>query len=386
MHSRKRIRVVFDAHAVTPHRSGIGEYSFFLLRALIDGHLREIELFLYANGSIHPVESREDLTRVTDGIEDGALYRLRHQWALPVLLRRGKYDVFHSPDFIVPLVSGGVALIPTIHDLIPLAIPGRLKHSMKVKLLPAYRSLLRLITRRAARIVTDSRHSARDITSFLSVPDSHIDVIALAPTLPVTEAPLPSCLADRVEAGRYLLYVGRHDPYKGIGLLLHAFAGAFAGARKKIGLEDIKLVIAGKRDSRYGYDDLIAELNLENHVVFTGYVPSDQMSPLYANALALVLPSLYEGFGLPVLDAMKQGVPVLCSNRTSLPEVAGDAALLFDPEDPAAFADALLRVVQNSTFRQELIEQGYARVSLFTWEKTAAAMAETYLKCAASKK
>jgi glycosyltransferase involved in cell wall biosynthesis len=150
--------------------------------------------------------------------------------------------------------------------------------------------------------------------------------------------PIDAQLAGGMRAGGYLLYVGRHDPYKGLPLLLAAFARARAAGS----LGDVGLVITGSLDVRYDARALVAAHGLEDAVVCTDYVTREELGALYRHARALVLPSLYEGFGLPPLDAMLHDVPVLCSNRGSLPEITGDAALVCDPEDTEAFRNALV--------------------------------------------
>ena len=180
-----------------------------------------------------------------------------------------------------------------------------------------------------------------------------------------------------LRAGRYLLYVGRHDPYKGLSHLFHAFAAA----RRAGGLDGVQLAVAGKRDPRYGHEDLAVSLGIASDVVFLDYVGVRELSALYANARAYVHPSLYEGFGLPPLDAMRHGVPVACSDRSSLPEVTGDAALLFDPEDGKAFSRALREITENATLRSVLIQKGSEQVTRFGWNHTARRTVDVYMGC-----
>ncbi|MDT8324642.1 MAG: glycosyltransferase family 1 protein [Bacteroidota bacterium] len=373
------IRVVFDAHALTPHRSGIGEYSHQLLHALLREQRENVAMHLFVPGGIRPVETGEELASLTAGVRDGDLYRPAHLWQLPRLLRAGSYDLLHCPDFFVPL-RAALPVVCTIHDLIPLVHPEYIPKSMKVRMLPVFRAWVRRALRSSARIITDSRHSADDIRRLFPAASGEIDAIPLAPTVEVTGVPLPAEFAVRLRAGRYLLYVGRHDPYKGVGLLLRAFASAVRDGGMP---GDVQLAIAGRRDPRY---DMVAEaerLGLSDRCVFLDYVAGSQLSPLYAHAMGLVFPSLYEGFGLPVLDAMRHGLPVICSDRASLPEVAGDAAMLVDPEQSDSFAGNLKEFVKNTTLRSALMEKGKDRVRQFSWNHTAAATVVTYRKAIA---
>jgi glycosyltransferase involved in cell wall biosynthesis len=247
-----------------------------------------------------------------------------------------------------------------------------------VRLLPLYRAIVRRSARRAARVLTISEHSRGDIVRMLGIDAARIDVTPLAPTVDVRSATWPKEFEHRLTRGKYLLYVGRHDPYKGLGLLLEAFAASSGDSA----LDGVTLAIAGALDNRYGYADKVAALGLGDRVVFLDYVSEEQLSPLYANAMAFVFPSLYEGFGLPPLDAMRHRVPVLCSNRTSLPEVAGDAALLFDPEERGAFASALREICGNASLRDRLIQSGMQRQERFSWTITAALTIEAYKRAA----
>ena len=372
----RRPRIVFDAHALTPHRSGIGEYSWHLLRALVRDFAGVIDLHLYVPSGIHPAADEHDVARLTADVRDGDFFRPVHQWRLPALLRRGGYDLLHSPDFLVPLYSP-VPVVCTIHDLIPLVHPEFIPRSLKVRLLPVFRAWARHAARRSAAVITDSAHSRGDILRLLGAGPDRVHVVPLAPTLDVTGAPLAPAHAAVLREGRYLLYVGRHDPYKGLSHLFHAFAGA----RRDGGLAGVQLAVAGKRDARYGHETLAASLGIAEDVIFLDYVASRDLSALYAHALAYVHPSLYEGFGLPPLDAMRHGVPVCCSDRSSLPEVVGDAALLFDPDDGKAFSDALREIAENATLRSDLIQNGRRQVERFSWNQSASRSVELYMHC-----
>lgn len=407
MTDARRIRVVFDGHVITPHRSGIGEFNWHLLRGLLRCCADRVDLHLYVPSGIVPVESEEDILRCTQTVRDGDIYRLHHQWRLPRLLRGKRYDLFHSPDFMFPFLCP-IPVVSTIYDLIPLVHPEYLSKSLKVRLLPMYRFLMRTAVRKSARILTISECSRGDIVRILGTDPSNVDIVYAAHTLdpgdyspgsiapesrsvigkdaeahtypPVQEhAPHAGAtnLPDaRLRPGRYLLYVGRHDPYKGLGLLLHALARAVHEGLP----DDILLAVAGKRDPRYPFDETAGELGLQERVMFLDYVSREELSALYAHALALVFPSLYEGFGLPLLDAMAHGTPVVSSDRASLPEVGGDAVRYVDPEQEDAFARTLKTIAENPSLRQELTEKGDRQFRRFSWNQTAEKTVEAYTR------
>ncbi|MFZ1729863.1 MAG: glycosyltransferase family 1 protein [Bacteroidota bacterium] len=375
MSDLRRLRVVFDAHALTPHRSGIGEYSWHLLRALVNDFSDRIDLHLYVPSGIHPAKSEEDILRLTADVRDGDFFKLQHQWRLPALLRRGGYDLLHTPDFLIPLLSP-IPVVCTIHDIVPIVHPEFIPRSLKVRLLPIFRAWARRAARRSAAVITDSTHSKQDILRMLAADERRITVVPLAPTLEVGDGILPDEIAAVITPRKYFLYVGRHDPYKGLAHLLRAFAEA----RQTLGLEDIQLAVAGKSDPRYGYLELVKELGLGDCVHFLDYVPPAALSALYANALAYVHPSLYEGFGLPPLDAMRHGTPVIASGRSSLPEVVGNAALLVDPDQVKAFSSLLRDMAENANLQSTLIQKGFEHVQQFSWNLTAKNTVDVYMR------
>lgn len=399
--------MVFDAHVITPHRSGIGEFNWHLLRGILRCCADRVDLHLYVPSGIVSVETEEDIVRYTRDVHDGDIYRLHHQWQLPRLLRSERYDLFHSPDFMFPFLCP-IPVVSTIYDLIPLVHPEYLAKSLKVRLLSVYRFLMRTAVRKSARIITISECSRGDIVRMLGADPSKVDIVYAAHTLgqgdfsPGSTAPDSRSLIGkdaeaqehtqpqehtahpesmdlpdaRLRAGRFLLYVGRHDPYKGLGLLLHALARAVRNGLP----DDILLAVAGKRDPRYPFDETAGELGLQNRVLFLDYVGREELSALYAHALALVFPSLYEGFGLPLLDAMAHGTPVVCSDRASLPEVGGDAVCYVDPEDEDAFARTLRAIAESPLLRQELASKGDRHFRRFSWNQTAEKTVDSYTR------
>jgi glycosyltransferase involved in cell wall biosynthesis len=235
---------------------------------------------------------------------------------------------------------------------------------------------------RAAAVTADSQATAADLVELLGVPPARISVVpgAVEPRFRREERPDVLAAMDRLYGGErpFVLTVGKLEPRKNLRRLIEAFAAV------RTELEGApRLLIGGGQGWLYeGLYEVAIDLGLTDEVVFLGFVPDDHLPALLSLATAFVYPSLYEGFGLPVLEALACGAPTACSNTSSLPEVAGDAALLFDPTDPAAIGAALKRLVNDPDLRRTLAARGPARAAQFTWEDSARRLLEVYRRVA----
>ena len=284
-------------------------------------------------------------------------------------------DLLFIPAHVLPLIHPPKSVV-TVHDL------GYLYHpDAHTPFQNAYlRWSTRYNARTAVRVLADSQATRDDLVRHYEIPAGKIVVVypGRDETLrPVVDPVALSAVRARYGlTGSYLLHVGTLQPRKNLIRLLRAFASLLAsGAEPAAPLpEGLQLVITGKRG--WMVDDLLAEiqkLGLAAHsrVVLTGYVPDADLPALLTGALAFCFPSLYEGFGFPVIEAMACGTPVVCSNVSSLPEVAGDAALLVDPLDVTALTAALARVTTDPGLRRELTERGFRQASRFSWRQSA---------------
>jgi len=277
-------------------------------------------------------------------------------------------DVLFVPAHVVPLIHPRRS-VATVHDLGYLFYPEA--HSS------AQRRYLSWSTgwnaRESAAVIADSAATKADLVRSYDVDPARVSVIYLGRNeafAPVRDAAAVQAARDRygIGSGPYLLCVGTLQPRKNLARLVDAYARV-AGAQ---GLAGVQLVLAGKRG--WLYDDLFLQVRrsgLEGRVLFPGYIDDLDLPALYSGARGQVFVSLYEGFGLPVLEAQACGVPVMTSNNSSLPEVAGDAALLVDPQDVDAIAEAMRRLLTDDGLRQELIRRGFDNVKRFSWEKCA---------------
>lgn len=374
------LHTVIDARWIFPQISGIGLYTRELLRHLpaLDGSVRYTVLF----------DRPEVMEREMEGTGAGAasnvdarlvpwgLFSPASQARLPGLLRRLKARVFHSPNYMMPYLAfppggrGEVRAVVTIHDLIPLLFPQYTPRALKTRFLPVFRLVIREAARRATRILVPSRSTAEDVIRELRVPaDRRGDVVVTPEAANPAYRPDP----DVRPAGPAVLFVGRRDPYKNLPALVRAFARVLRE------VPAARLVVVGPPDARYPEAEAAArEVRLGDAVEWRGYVDGPGLVRAYREAAVFALPSRYEGFGLPVLEAMACGTPVVCGNGSSLPEVAGDAASLVPPDDEGEIAGAVVRVLTDPAHAAALRERGLHRAAQFSWERTARLTLDAY--------
>jgi len=368
------MKICIDARWIGKKIAGIGRYTVYLLRYLSEIDTRNQYLVLFHNESVRTTVCDELQLGGRPGWEVRSLpydvFSLRGQCALPRLLRGAGVDLFHSTNFMAPLRRYGGRLVLTIHDIIPLKFPEYAPRSKKSRLFPLYKWLMKRLASSADIIIADSEHSRGDIITYLGVPPHKVKTVYLG--VDPKYKPLGANVKEHVRRelkikDRLALYAGRADPYKNLIGLVKA-AGEI-NAKRNI---HCTVVVAGEKDSRYPeVDEYVHGAHMQDDVLFAGSLDEDTLIPLYNAADLLVLPSLYEGFGLPPLEAMACGTPVVCSNRASLPEVVGDAAVLVDPLDTHALAGAIERVCTDQDLRARLIRAGLERAKLFPWRKTA---------------
>lgn len=298
-----------------------------------------------------------------------------------VTLRRASsglgLDLLHVPYFAGPMFPFCPTVL-TIHDVIPFVMPVYRGPRMA----SFYWRLVARAAQSASRIITDSEASRRDIVKYLRIDPGKVQVIYLGVNPDLyrarTTGESAGVLSRLGIKDRYVLYVGGLDVRKNVGSLLRAFAVARSALEP-----EPKLVVVGRpfsEDSRVFPDlrPIVKETGLEHAVTFTGPVSDEERVILYQSAAAFVFPSLYEGFGLPPLEAMASGVPVIASNRSSIPEVVGDGGILVDPEDTAGIASAIRSVLQDDVLARTLRQKGLERSRQFTWEKAARETLDVY--------
>ncbi len=365
------MRIAIDARKIRDY--GIGTYVRNLLRHLsrLDSHT-EYVLFCH-EADCDAVEELGDNFRAIP--EVARPYSVSEQLRIPMDLRREKIDLFHAPHYVLPPLTPCKSVV-TIHDCIHLRFPQYLPNRLAYGY--AWSSMW-LATHRASRVLTVSEASKRDILRYYSIPDRRIDVIYNAIDDRLGEEPSREDIErvrDRYQLNApYVLYAGNIKPHKNLERLIEAFHAL----RQDPDLAHVKLLIIGDEISKYAtLRRAVHRYKLHKYVRFFGFVPDKTLAVLYRLARVFVFPSLYEGFGFPPLEAMAAGAPVITSNISSLPEVVGDAALLIDPLNAAAIAEAMRRVLLDSDLREQLRQRGYQRAKEFSWERSVRRVREIY--------
>jgi len=360
------MRIGLDARKIRDF--GIGFYIFHLFSNIVRLD-RENDYFLYLK--------REDIlnfdfssTRWKKKINPAPQYSLREQLFIPRLLKKDQIELFHSPHYVIPVWKICPTIV-TIHDLIHLLFPENLP--FKGAYLYAW-VMLKNAVYKSDRVITVSENSKHDIVEHLRIPEDKIVVIPNGVNKafhPVEDKEKIDEVKKRYSTGeRFLLFVGNLKPHKNIERLLRAI--------KLIRNRNLRLVIVGGGKITPPLKEIITQGDLLARVSFLPYLDEETLNLLYNASEALVFPSLYEGFGLPPLEAMACGTPVIASLVSSIPEILGNAAWYVEPRNIESIAQGIEKVVSDSKLKEHLKKLGRERASLYTWENTARRTLELY--------
>ncbi|MEF3275431.1 MAG: glycosyltransferase family 4 protein [Chloroflexus sp.] len=366
------LRIGFDARYATDHFPGIGRYITSLLPALSE-LCRSHQLFVLVNsGQSFPPPTSAAVEYVP--VRSGP-FALSQQFELPWLARRLRLDLLHSPYIVKPYLLPCPSIV-TIYDVLPLRYP----QTLSLRGRRWYRWSLWLAARSAQRLITISTVSRDDLAFHLRIPRERIVVTPLAAASTFKPQPIDDITNVRLRYDlprHYVLYVGSNKPHKNIDRLIRAWERVIPALPTRYA--DTKLVIAGKFDPRYPLPPtLAAERGLSEQVKTLPNVIDTDLPALYSGALLFVFPSSYEGFGLPPLEAMACGTPVVCAYAGSLPEVVDEAALTVDPHNMHDIAEGILRVLRSPALYELLHQRGLRRAALFSWQATAQATLKVY--------
>ena len=362
------MRILVDYRPAVRARTGVGEYIHTLVRAYTATYDDAVTLFTSSwKDRPSPALGRELRARVVDRrVPVSALNYLWHRAEWPnIETLAGNVDVVHAAHpLLIP--ARRAAQIVTIHDLFFLTNPERTRAEIRRD----YAPLAPSHARRADAVITSSSHTKRLVSERLDVAPDRIHVCPPGAPTWQTLGRAPNTPADG-----YILFLGTLEPRKNLDVLLDAYDALARGTRQLP-----RLVIAGGASpDAEPWLHRIARAPLKDHVVYRGYIAHEEREALYAGARALVLPSLDEGFGLPVLEAMSAGVPVVTSNRGSLPEVVGTGGVLLEPDDVPAWAATLERLASDPQWATNLACAGLERARAFTWERSAAELRQAYV-------
>jgi glycosyltransferase involved in cell wall biosynthesis len=355
---------------------GIGTYVRNLVRHLaqID---RETTYFLFCDRA-DEATLRDLAANFVPVVEESPGYSVQEHLAIPLKLRKLGADLLHSPHYVLPLLCRTPSVV-TIHDCIHLLFPQYLPNRLA---LTYARTMMGSAIRRSSLVLTVSEASRSDILRFYPEADpERVEVVPNAIDEAILEHPGEEEM-ERVKEryqirGRFVLYAGNIKPHKNLDRLI----AAFGLLKQRGGHEDLKLLIIGDEINKYGsLRRRVEAAGVRQDVRFFGFVPEHTLSALYRLASVFAFPSLYEGFGLPPLEAMACGTPVLTSRISSLPEVVGDAAVLVDPYSVDDIASGLARLLDDEALRRDLIARGRAHVATFSWERSVKAIHTAYLK------
>jgi glycosyltransferase involved in cell wall biosynthesis len=379
------MKVVLDGTPFLLEKTGIGHYTENLVNHLlkIDPGLEACLFCLSLRGGHRMKSVASSLAGVEARGYNLPANFLYYRWwtrtsAFPAETLLGEFDIFHATNYQAPALRRA-RLVSTVHDINFYRFP-----EMQSKGINRFMKTLPRLLERSRRVLADSRFTAGELVEVFQLPEEKVSVVYPGLNPVFLESPSKEETATALRAyglaPPYLAYVGNLHPRKNLATLVEAFS-----LLRREGLGHRLAVIGGGGLGRLNNSEYrklvqrVKDLGLEDEVVFTGYVPDDRLKSLLACADMLVFPSIYEGFGLPPLEAMACGVPVITSRRASLPEVVGDAALLLDdPLDPEEIAAKVKRLIEEAGLRKDLVRKGLEIVPNFTWDKAAREVLEVY--------
>jgi glycosyltransferase involved in cell wall biosynthesis len=388
MNTNKKKRIGIDARFYGPIGKGLGRY----IQEIVDNVIKlddynEYVIFLRKDNFDELVFDNQ--TNVKKVLTDVQWYTLKEQLTMPFYIWREKLDLIHFPHFNVPFFVP-IKFVVTVHDLILTkfkTIRATTLHPAVYKFKNlAYRIIIRRALKKSQKVLTVSEFTKNDIVKQFNINPQKIEVIYegvanLAKgrdSLFVAKLDNNEVLKDYNIEHPFLLYVGNAYPHKNLEFLISSFKDIYKENN------DLRLVLVGKED--YFYKNLkkfavdcFADC-LENPIIFSGYVPDDKLEIFYKKALVYVFPSLYEGFGLPPLEAMAKGCPVLSSNVSSMPEILGESACYFNPQDKNDFLDKLKLILNDNKLREKLIITGESHCKKFSWWDCAFRTWQIYLQ------
>lgn len=360
------MNIVIDGRAIKKNMAGIGQYSHNLIKSLLKEKEKEnISLFLFKESIFKYCFSKVEILPISFFFDNHPFEEIWESFYLPFKLKKLKCDIFHVLHYNIPLITPLITpckIIVNIPDLIPFLLPQT--YPYKFRMYVQYR--IRQAVKKASKIITISHTTKQDLINILKVPQEKISVIYGGCNFLHLKNKNTSFkyLEKYGIKNRYILFVGTLEPRKNIKILIYAFNTLIKEYKEKI-----NLVIVGQKG--WLCKEIIKKIKINRNIVYPGYIPLEDLLTLYQNASLFVYPSLYEGFGFPVLEAMACRIPVIVSSKGALPEIVKDAAWKINPYNYKEIKDAMYELLINNTLREEYIKKGLERIKSFSWEKAA---------------
>lgn len=368
------MKIAIDARGVNWYKgTGIGTYTDKILRYMIKTH-KENFYQIYWSGEDYN-EFEDDNTKIL--IASKRHHRFFEQHYFPNNLKKENVDMYHIPQNGIGICDSiPCKKVVTIHDLIPYILPETVGKSYLAKFLKEMPRIIEL----SDGIITVSECSKKDILKFFSIDENKVFVTPLAADSkykPLNKDKCQEILREDYNIDKpFILYIGGFSPRKNVSSLMIAFSKV----RKNLDREHDLVIVGANKDEGGLLKELCLDLNIESNIKFTGFVPEDLLPVFYNACEVFAYPSLYEGFGLPPLEAMSCGAPVITSNISSIPEVVGDGGILIDPFNMKNLMYSLEALLNDKTIRDELTSKGLKRAANFSWEKTSEKTIQVYNK------
>jgi len=367
----KKVKLGLDVRTMSPEGSGIGRVEIEIVKRLICKLPKdkwEIHLFPGSDTKIN-FNLQENVIIHNEARKYNSTAK-RAIWYMPFFASKHKIDLFHSLDFLGPAWKKGFKLVQTIHDIIPLLFNKEASY----KSLFMCKYIMPFMYKADDVIIVSSLNTKNDLLKNYRIDEKKIKVIPLAGRDEFKkEIPISKIEETKKKYGiekKYFIFAGTLEPKKNVVRI----GEAFLQINKKF--SDFSMVFVGQKG--WNVDKLYEIAKDNKDIIFTGFVPDDDLMALVRGAFCFVFPSIYEGFGLPVLDAFNAGVPLITSNAASIPEIAGDAALLVNPYKTEEIAKAMEVIIENKNIRNELINKGKIQTEKFSWDKTVEAIINIY--------
>jgi glycosyltransferase involved in cell wall biosynthesis len=364
------MKIAIDARMLDARYTGVGSYTKNLIASLRNIDAQNQYVLLVGNNFASKISKDKNFKIVRWRYRP---FSLRSIFLLYKLLVKERIDIFHSPFCVVPLLAK-CPVILTIHDLMAIKYPGFFagrRFLARILGRTYFRIFMTLSLKKAGAILVDSEQIKEDLIDFMPSTRQKITVVyaGVDESFQQIKEERRIALFRKVHSlkGKTVLYLGSIRPHKNVDRLIKAFSILVSQLNT-----ECQLIIAGEKDKNLLIlRNLVDQLGLSNKTIFLNHVPEGELLLLMNAADIFVFPSLYEGFGLPPLEAMACGTPVVASNTASIPEVVGEAAILVNPKNEQEIASAMLRLLIDDSLRQELIREGFQRIRLFSWENTA---------------